>query len=190
MLTTNGYITLGAVGLGLLSLSLVRSCNKQKTLVETYEQQLTELRQTIAMQERQLSERTDEQTIVREDITEQRVDGTIRRIKRERESTSVKKIEVSEKATQATTETKESAVVATKTEVTVPASSSLGLDLGVGLRFPLYPQVDRDTWHEPVWQFDVSYELAYGIAPRVGVEFPLAFSNMPSAVYVGVEVRL
>jgi hypothetical protein len=189
MLTQNGITSLLGVAAFLLGAATVKSCQQKKELVESYKQQLTQLRETIATQERQLSERTDTQVVVREDITEQKADGTVRRIKRERESVSVKQTETKEATKVAAKEETRESQSATRREVTESSRARLGLDVGIGTRLDAAKLGAGDVSDSFNWTLDVSYELGYHLAPVVGVEFSPAF-GVPTSYSIGVEVRL
>lgn len=157
-----------------------RTLRKERTEIQT--QLDTTLRQLSAT-ERQLAEARDVETVVKEVIVETRKDGT--RTETKRESATVDKTKTERKETEVTDKREDTRRTTTQVVDVAPAEPArLGLNLGVALRWD-----DRLSLVPEALAVDVSYELGYRLAPRVGVEMPPTLGK-PTSYTVGVEVRL
>jgi len=181
---TNNTAMIVAAGLLLFTgLTLFRS----KQAVTVLEEEKSSLQSTVLTLSNELtritrqletaeskSQRIKERIVKKKDGTEvvERTTETV-----EDRQTSEK--QETEKQT-ATTEQRTETVTTEKSKVTVETESRLGLDVGAGVR------VDRQLGLGV--SVDLSYEVKYRLAPRIGVELDLG--GKPKAGTLGVEVKL
>lgn len=169
-----------AIGVGITTRSLL----KREQEVSTLHTQLLEKELEVSNLRTQLSI-VESKNSVTEETVERKKDGseTIRRVTKvveDRKSDTVveEKKEVQTERQLAVQETVQ------KETLTAPAQSGegrLGLNLGIATRL--------DTELRLSYSLDLSYEVGYRIAPRVGVEFTGLTGGLKAGT-LGLEIRL